>query len=207
VLTATRPDRKVAQILSACTAVVLVFVGINLFHTFGPIHEHNDGPLSVGAAGMALAPSDSGAWTIGDDLCVEQGTDPVILESFSLVAGGGQTPAVLGAFVREIPHAAGGGIGSEQGFPPAVSERLYPVDGYQVTQQCNFNQPTPAMPPPSIELDVGIARPPAFTGGGWTGITVSYRVGSTQYVATFDAPLYLCGPTAPATSACNPPTP
>jgi len=54
VLTATRPDRKVAQILSACTAVVLVVVGIKLFHTFGPIHEHNDGPLSVGAAGMAL---------------------------------------------------------------------------------------------------------------------------------------------------------
>src|ERR1700722_17067623 len=152
-LTATRQDRKVASVASVAAAALLVFAGINLFHTFGPIHETNDGPLSLGAAGMALAPTDSGAWTIGDDLCVEQGTDPVMLENFSLVAGGGKAPRVLGGFVREIPHAAGGGIGSEQGFPPAVSERLYPVDGYQVTQQCNFNQPTPAMPPPSIELD------------------------------------------------------
>ena len=205
-LTATRQDRKVAQVISVAAAAVLVFAGINLFHTFGPIHETNDGPLSLGAAGMALAPGDSGAWTIGDELCLEQGTDPVILESLSPVNGGGAAPSFLGAFVREIPGDAGGGIGSERGFPPVVSEKLYPVDGYQVTQQCNFNQPVPATPPPSIELDVGIARPPSFTGGGWSGWTVSYRVGSTQYVATFDGALYMCGPTAPAGSGCNPPS-
>ncbi len=130
----------------------------------------------------------------------------MILESLATVSGGGSPPNFLGAFVREIPSGASGGIGSEQGFPPVVSEMLYPVDGYQVTQQCNFNQATPAIPPPFIELDLGIGRPPSFTGGGWSGLTVNYRVGSTQYVATFDAPLFLCGPTAPTTSGCNPPS-
>jgi hypothetical protein len=206
VLTATRSDRKVAPALSAVAAAVLVFAGINLLHTFGPIHVHNEGPLSLGAAGMALAPSDTGRMTVGDDLCVEQGTDPVILESLSPVGGGGAAPSFLGAFVRKIPADSGFGIGSEQGFPPAVSERLYPVDGYQITQQCNFNQPASATRTASIELDVGIGRPSSFTGGGWSGLIVSYRVGSTQYVATFDGNLYLCGPTAPAASGCKPPS-
>lgn len=201
-LTATRPNRTVAPPLTVAVVAILVLGGLNLFHTFGPIHEHNDGPLNLGAAGISLTSSEPGAWTIGDEFCVNQGTDPVVLESLSPVDGGGATPTFLGAFVREIPAGIAGGIGTERGFPPAVSEKLFPVDGYQVTEPCDFNVPAPP-PHPSVELDVGIGRPSGFTGGGWSGFTVSYRVGSTQYVATFDAPLYLCGPTAPGVSGCN----
>ncbi len=203
-LTATRSDRKVAPLLSAAAAGLLVFGGINLFHTFGPIHEHNDGPLGpLSGASFSFAASDMAAWTSGYDLCLEQGTDPAILESVSPVAGGGSAPNYLGAFAREIPAGTGGAIGTEQGFPPAVSEKLYPIDGYQVTQQCNFNQSVNASRMAYIELDVGIGRPSSFTGGGWSGYTVNYRVGATQYVATWDTGLYMCGPTAPAASACN----
>ena len=176
-------------------------------HTFGPIHEHHDGPLGpLSGASFAFAPSDSGAWTSGYELCLEQGTDPVILESVSPVDGGGAKPNFLGAFVRAIPADSGGAIGTVRGFPPTVSETLHADNGYQVTQHCNFSQPTPARPTSYTELDVGIGRPSPFTGGGWSGFTVAYRVGSTQYVATWDTGLYMCGPTAPAASGCNQPS-
>ncbi len=82
---------------------------------------------------------------------------------------------------------------------------LHPVAGYAVAQQCNSSGGEPVGTASASELDTGVGRPAGSTGGGWSGLTVNYRVGSTQYVVTFDAGLYACGPGAPAASGCNQP--
>ena len=212
VLTATRPDRKVAPVLSAAAAAVLVLGGINLFHTFGPIHEHNDGPLGPlsGASFSLNAESGSGPWTSGYELCLEDGPDAVILESISPSSDAGTGLDFLGAVVRVIHAGANDSIGEEAGYPPRVTEVLHPVAGYRVTQQCNFtlggkpnDQPQPTT---TAELDVGVGKPAVSTGGGWTGFNVAYRVGATEYIATWDTGFWICGPTAPAAASCEQPS-
>ncbi|MGA7987255.1 MAG: hypothetical protein WCB51_02530 [Candidatus Dormiibacterota bacterium] len=204
-MTAVRPDRRVSTII-ACTAVaVTAFAGINVFHAFGPIHLHNDGPLVLGAAGITFDAGSTGPSTIGYQPCVNQGTDPVILEGIAPVSATGDGLQFLGAFTRLIPADTGGAIGSEAGFPPHVLQVLQPVAGFAVTQQCNFNSDTPPVPTSTSEIDVGVGKPVGSTGGGWPGYAVTYRVGSTQYVVTLDGPVYICGPTAPAAAQCNHP--
>jgi hypothetical protein len=51
----------------------------------------------------------------------------------------------------------------------------------------------------------GAARRAPSAGGGWTGFTVAYSVGSTQYVATWDTGLYACSTGAPVSAMCTPP--
>jgi hypothetical protein len=210
VLTATRPDRKVAPVLSAAAAAVLVLGGINLFHTFESIHEHNDGPLGPLSGGsFSLEPeSGSGPWTSGYELCLEDGPDAVILESIAPTSKAGTGLRFLGAVVRVIHPGTNDSIGEEAGYPPRVTDVLHPVAGYRVTQQCNFTrdgQPN-GQPQPTTELDVGIGKPPGSTGGGWSGFNVAYRVGTTQYIATWDTGFWICGPTAPAAASCEQPS-
>jgi hypothetical protein len=138
--------------------------------------------------GFAFDAGGSGPWTAGYQLCVNQGTAPVIL-------------------VRLIPADSGGAIGTAAGFPPQVSEVLHPVAGLAVMQQCNFNSSQPAVRTSTSELDVGVGKPAGSTGGGWSALTVDYRAGSTQYAVTFDAGLYVRGPNAPAAAGCNQPEP
>ncbi len=203
-VTAVRPDRRVSTILACVAVAVATVAGINVFHAFGPIHLHNDGPLAFGGAGFTFdADSGPGPWTAGYQPCIQQGTDPVILESIAPTAEQGNGLRLIGAFVRLIPVDAGGAIGEIPGFPPQVSEVLQPIDGYAVTQQCNFNSSEPPVPTSTTEIDMGVANPVGSTGGGWSGVTVDYRVGATQYVVTFDAPLYICGPSAPAAAQCD----
>jgi hypothetical protein len=202
-VTSVRPDRRVSTIIACAAVAITAFAGINVFHAFGPIHLNNDGPLVLGAAGFTFDADSTGPWTLGYQPCVNQGTDPVILESIAPVSATGNSLHLLGAFARLIPADTGGAIGSVTGFPPRVSQVLRPVDGFAVTQQCNFNSNTPPVPTSTSEIDVGVGRLAGSTGGGWPGYTVTYRVGATQYVATLDGPVYICGPTAPAAAQCN----
>jgi hypothetical protein len=186
----------------------IVFAVVNVFHTFGPTHLHDDGPLGpLSGASFAFDSTSTGPWTAGYELCLQQGTDPVILESVSpaSVVGGGLH--FLGAFVREIPGDTStatrtGPIGNVGGFPPKVDEALEPVAGHAVTHQCDGNGPFS----PYTELDVGVGRLAGGTFGGWPGFTVDYRVGLTQYVATWDTGLYACGTSTPAPTPCAIPT-
>jgi hypothetical protein len=210
-LTATRPTSKVAPLLSAATAAALVFVGINLFHTFGPIHEHNDGPLGgLSGASFAFDAGATGPWTVGYELCLQPGADPAILESITPVSAGGREPVFLGAYVVDPPAGTESliGGGNVRGFPPATFGNLLPVAGYRVTQECNSSggEPTGA-PQVTSGLYVGVGTPAQSTGGGWSGYTVTYRVDATQYIVDWDTGIYICGPTAPASSGCNPATP
>lgn len=204
VLTATRPDRKVAPVLSAAAAAALVLGGINVFHTFGPIHLHNDGPLgALSGASFAFDAGATGPWTAGYELCLEPGSDAAVLESVSPVSAGGPELVFLGAFVRDPAFGIGGIV---RGFPAAMPGAREPVSGYRVTQECDSSggQPTGA-PQVTTELDIGIGTPAQSTGGGWSGYTVAYHVGTTQYVVDWDTGIAVCGPTAPASSACTPP--
>jgi hypothetical protein len=190
--------------ISALVAVAAIAAGIiaeiNVFQTFGPIHLHNDGPLgSLSGASFAFASDTTGPWTAGYELCLQAGADPVMIESVSPASLVGDGLTYLGAFVREIPGLTDtstrtGAIGNIAGFPPTVSETLRPVAGTPVTHPCTGNGPLS----PYTELDVGVGKPAHSTGGGWTGFTVDYRVGLTQYIATWDTGLYACGPSQPA---------
>jgi len=126
------------------------------------------------------------------------------------VAADGHSLEFLGAFVRVIPAdtLAGtytGGIASARGFPPKVTESHHPVAGFTVTRLCEYSDPNAPQPGAMAELDVGAGKPAHFTGGGWTGFTVTYRVGSTEYVVTWDTGLYACGPGTPALTSCGTP--
>jgi hypothetical protein len=181
---------------------------INLFHTFGPIHLHDDGPLgSLSGAGFAFDSHSTGPWTMGYELCLAQASDPVIIESVSPASRVGGRLNYLGAFVREIPgltvdSTRTGAIGGTQGFPPTVSETLRPVAGYQVTHQCASS----GAQSPYTELDIGIGRNTDSIPGGWGGYTVDYLVGTTEYVVTWDTGIYDCGAHLPMSAVCIPPT-
>lgn len=181
---------------------------INLFHSFGPIHLHDDGPLgSLSGAGFAFDSHSTGPWTMGYELCLAQASDPVIIESVSPASRVGGRLNYLGAFVREIPGLAvdstrTGAIGGTGGFPPTVSETLRPVAGYHVTHQCASN----GAQSPYTELDIGIGRNADSIPGGWGGYTVDYRVGTTEYVVTWDTGIYDCGAHLPASAVCIAPT-
>jgi hypothetical protein len=199
--------------LSVLIGVGVVFAGINLFHTLGPIHLHNDGPLgALSGASFAFDPSSPGPWTSGYGLCLQPGADPAIIESVTPAGPVGGGLKYLGARVREIAPDTSmttntGGIGEVQGFPPKVTQALRPVAGYRVTHVCTWEEPQSASNAqgPYTELDVGDARNAPSAGGGWTGFTVAYSVGSTQYVATWDTGLYACGTGAPVAPMCTPP--
>jgi hypothetical protein len=190
----------------------VVLAGINFFHTFGPIHLHNDGPLgSLSGAGFAFDPSTSGPWTAGYDLCLQPGAQQVTIESVTPASEVGAGLNYLGAYVREIvPDTSTttntGGIGSLDGFPPKVTQALHPVRGYRVTHECTWeeSQPPSSMGP-YTELDVGVGRRSLSADGGWTGFTVTYVEGLTQYVATWDTDLYACGTGTPTVAMCTPP--
>lgn len=201
-----RPHTRLSKLIAVLGTAAVVFAGINLFHTFGPTHLHNDGALVLGGAGFAFASSTTGPWTEGYVLCLQQGTDPAIIESVSPASTVGIGLNYLGAFVRDLPADPRDGLGGSERFPPNVAEKLLPVSGYRVTHQCSWlgGQSLNSVYPASTELDVGIGRRSQSTGGGWTGYTVAYVVDSTQYVATWDNGIYACGQDAPA-SACIPP--
>jgi hypothetical protein len=187
--------------------------GVNLFHTFGPIHLHDDGPLgSLSGASFALDSSTAGPWTAGYELCIQPGADPAIIESISPASQVGSGLNYLGAYVREIEPdtsmtTSTGGIGEVQGFPPKVTQRLHPIAGYRVTHECSWEEAQSAAnaSSPYAELDVGMERRAPSAGGGWTGFTVAYSIGSTQYVATWDSGAYACGTGAPVSAMCTPP--
>ena len=104
-VTSVRPDRRVSTII-ACVAVA-AFAGINVFHAFGPIHLNNDGPLSGIGGGFAFDADTPGPWTAGDELCVQQGTDTVILESVASASPSGAGHAGLEpSFDRSPPRVA-----------------------------------------------------------------------------------------------------
>jgi hypothetical protein len=190
-----RSHPRLARLVAVAGAAAVVFAGINLFHTFGPIHLHNDGPLgSLSGAGFAFDGSTTGPWTSGYELCVQQGSDPVVIESVTPATVIDSGLRYLGAFVREIPANASSQIGGNTaGFPPAVTEALHPVAGYPVTHPCDWSGVRAAV----TELDIGVGRVATTTGGGWTGFSVDYRVGATQYIVTWDTGLYACGSSAP----------
>lgn len=202
-VTSVRPDRRVSTIIACVAVAVAAFAGINVFHAFGPTHLDDDGPLVLGAAGFTFDADSTGPWTLGYQPCIEQGTDPIILESIAPASETGNSLHFLGAFARLIPVDTGGAIGSVGGFPPHVLQALQPVAGFAVTQQCNFNSNQPPAPTSTSEIDVGVSRLAGATGGGWSAYTVDYRVGSAQYVVTFDADVYICGPAAPAAAQCD----
>jgi hypothetical protein len=116
--------------ISVLIGVGVVVAGINLFHTFGPIHLHDDGPLgALSGASFAFASSTPGPWTSGYDLCLQPGTDPAIIESVTPAGPVGGGLKYLGAYVREIEPDTSmttntGGIGEIQGFPPTVTQAL-----------------------------------------------------------------------------------
>jgi hypothetical protein len=200
--------------ISGLIGVGAVVVGINMLHTFGPIHLHNDGPLgSLSGASFAFASSTSGPWTAGYELCLQPGAGPVIIESISPASEVGGGLNYLGAYVREMTPdtsvaTSTGGIGDVQGFPPNATQTLHPVAGYRVTHECSWEGAQSATygSSPHTELDVGIGRRAPAAGGGWTGFTVTYSVGSTQYVVTWDTRLYACATGAPLSAGCTPPT-
>jgi hypothetical protein len=204
--TLMRSHPRLSRLIAVVGGAAVVFLGINVLHTFGPTHLHNDGPLVLSGAGFAFASSTPGPYTGGYVLCLQQGTDPAIIESISPASTVGIGLNYLGAFVRDLPADTGDGIGTSEGFPPKVAEKLLPVACYRVTHQCSWlgGQSPNSTPPASAELDVGIGRRSQLTGGGWTGYTVAYVVDSTQYVATWDNGIYACGQDAPA-SGCLPP--
>src|ERR1700676_4043821 len=109
--------------ISGLIGVGAVVLGINMFHTFGPIHLRNDGPLgSLSGGSFAFASSTSGPWTAGYELCLQPGADPVIIESISPASELGGRLDYLGAYVRAITPVTSvatstGGIGDVQGFP------------------------------------------------------------------------------------------
>lgn len=201
-------------LLAALIGVGVVLAGINLFHTFGPIHLHNDGPLgSLSGASFTFDSSTPGPWTSGYSLCLQPGADPVTIESVSPASEVGSGLNYLGAYVREIQPdtsmtTSTGGIGTVQGFPPKVTQTLHPVAGYRVTDACSSEgaQSATSVFPAYTELDVGIGRRAGPAGGGWTGFTIAYSVGSTQYVATWDTAIYACGTGTPVGTMCTPPS-
>ncbi len=206
-----RSHRRLAGLLCLLAAGAVVFAGINLLQTFGPIHLHDDGPLgSLSGAGFSFNANDPGPWTSGYELCLQQGSTPAVLESVTPAGTVGNGLRYLGAYVRQIPAdtvAASytGGIAAIDGFPPKVNEALRPVAGFAVTRQCDYNVPNPPPLRSPAELDIGAGKPAGFTGGGWSGFTVTYRVGRTEYVVTWDTGLYACGPHAPAVAMCGAP--
>jgi hypothetical protein len=114
-VTSVRPDRRVSTIIACVAVAVAAFAGINVFHAFGPIHLSNDGPLSGIGGGFAFDADTPGPWTAGYELCVQRGTDTVILESVTPASPSGAGLRWLGAFVRPIP-ASGGAIGTAPAF-------------------------------------------------------------------------------------------
>ena len=199
--------------ISGVIAVAVVFAGINLSHTFGPMHLHNDGPLgSLSGASFAFDPSTTGPWTSGYGLCLQPGADPAIIESIAPADEVGAGLRYLGAYVRKMAPDTStatntGGIGTIDGFPPKVTQTLHAVTGYRVTHVCSWEvaQSASSAQATYTELDVGIARRSPSAGGGWTGFTVTYSVGATQYVATWDTGIYACGTGAPVSTMCTPP--
>jgi hypothetical protein len=158
--------------------------------------------------GRTLASRCLSAWVS----CLQPGTDPAIIESVTPAGPIGGGLKYLGAYVREIEPDTSmttntGGIGKIQGFPPTVTQALRPVADYRVTHVCSWEEPQSAnnAQGPYTELDVGAARRAPSAGGGWTGFTVAYSVGSTQYVATWDTGLYACRAGAPVSMMCTPP--
>jgi hypothetical protein len=204
-----RSHPRRSGLLAVAAAAGVVVAGINVFHTFGPIHLHDDGPLgSLSGAGFAFASSTTGPWTAGYELCLDHGIDPAIIQSVSPASLVGSGLTFLGAFVREIPAGpsgapTSGSIGTVEGYPPTISGAHHAVAGYPVTHQCSTNGSH--QPFPYTELDVGVARAAHASGGGWTGFTVAYIVDSTPYVVTWDTGLYACGPGASVSALCAPP--
>ena len=139
-VTQVRPDRRVSTIIACVAVAVTALAGINVFHAFGPIHLDNDGPLVLGAAGFTFDADSTGPWTLGYQPCVNQGTDPVILESIAPASETGESLHFLGAFARLIPADTGGAIGSVAGFPPHVMQTLQPVAGFAVTSAVQLQQ-------------------------------------------------------------------
>lgn len=195
---------RLARFVALAAAAAILFAGINVFQTFGPTHLRNGGPLgSLSGASFAFDGSTSGPWTAGYILCLQGGSDPVVMESVSPASTLGIGLRFLGAFVREIPPDQStntGAIGTAAGFPPKTTEALKRLQGFRVTQPCDANPSHFTV----AELDVGLGRAAASPGGGWTGFTVDYAVGASQYVVTWDTGLYACGPGAGP--MCTPPS-
>jgi hypothetical protein len=199
--------------VSGLIGAFVVLAWVNVFHVFGPIHLHDDGPLgSLSGASFAFDPSTPGPWTAGYELCLQPGAGPATIETVAPAGVVGNDASYLGAYVREItPESAttdsSPGIDTGEGFPPKVTQRLHPVAGYRVTHECSWEGPQPANPlAPYTELDVGMGRQTPSSGGGWTGYTVTYVDDSTQYVVTWDTSLYACTSGAPVAAVCAPPT-
>ena len=128
--------------------------------------------------------------------------DPAVIERISPAAVVGSGLTYLGAFVREFPsHQGDLSIGGVKGFPPNVPDELHPATGYSITKPCA------ATGEPAVyeELDIGLAKPIDSSGGGWNGINVAYRIGSTHYVLTLNNFVFTCGPSTPAYAGCSRP--
>ena len=81
-------------------------------------------------------------WTVGVGLCVKPGISRRSLTARSGPASiaGNYPPSALrflGAYVREFNRRDHSPIGSVEGFPPAVPDKLYPVNGFQVKGACS----------------------------------------------------------------------
>jgi hypothetical protein len=137
--------------------------------------------------------SGKGPWTVGQELCLAQGTTPAVIVSVAPVRADGSGYVYVGALVREFRFASNESILDVSGFPPHVTQALHPVAGYAVTTPCSDTGP----PPNYTELDLGFGRGTGSDGGGWTGLKVTYEVGNQRYVLTLNNEIYVCGSAIP----------
>ncbi|HXI46138.1 MAG TPA: hypothetical protein VNH13_07540 [Candidatus Acidoferrales bacterium] len=190
----------VVAIVAATAVLVWSLVGSQSLK-----HADGAGPLESNGGKFA----DSFAWpqdvagpvTGGVPLCLVAGSEGAIIEKIEPEGELGSGWDYLGALVRHFPSdASHSAILSAHGFPPAVPEHLYPAVGYIVTSGCTDEQRNADY----TELLIGFQRPNA-TGGGWSGIDVTYTVSGVRHVLVIGQSFAHCGegldahycPTAP----------
>jgi hypothetical protein len=167
-------------------------------------HPDGRGPLgSLGTPNNSIAeafdPKLGGpTWTVGIQLCLEQGNEPATLDGAVTATNTiGTDFRFLGAFMREFTASRSHTpIGSMDGFPPNLPDTLHPVKGFAVKYRCQHPNPDPSVP--YTELLIGFGRGTGTSGGGWMGVDVGYTAGGHHHVVSLGYDLLICGSAAPA---------
>jgi hypothetical protein len=204
--------RRKRLIVTSAGAVLVVALGVGsafyvgVFRTGQQVFRDGQGPLAstenfsdVNSEGFPAigSPFYSGPRTLGFRLCIREGNQPAVLESIAPARTTGDGFDVLGARARQIDLATGDKpIMSVSGFPPHLPlgsnqpVALAALDGFRVSARCGDTSHT------YDELLVGLDAVQGAHGGGWLGIDVTYRVGSSTHIVELPYDFLICGPDA-----------
>jgi hypothetical protein len=202
--------RRKRLIVTSAGAALVVALGIGsafyvgVFRTGQQVFRDGQGPLAstgnfrdLNSEGFPAlgSPFYTGPRTLGFRLCVREGNKPAVLKSVAPARTTGDGFRVLGVRARKIDLSKGDKpIMSVSGFPPRLPlgsshpDTLSAVDGFRVAAKCGDITHS------YDELLVGLDAVQGAHGGGWLGIDVTYRVGSSTHVVELPYDFFICGP-------------